>query len=351
MRVLMLSKACIVGIYQRKLERMAQKGLMLRVLVPPSWVDERGEQKLERLYTQGYDLRAIPIRFNGSYHLHHYPTLWREMRDFAPDWVYIDEEPYNLATWQALYCARRCGARALFFSWQNIQRRYPPPFSWGERWVLRQADFAVMGTQSAADVWRAKGYTGPYVVQPQFGTDTTLFAPQPRPPRPFTIGYIGRMVEEKGLYVLFDALAGLEGDWRLRMVGGGPLVRPLQARAAASGIAQRITWVPQVPSREMAAQYAHLDALVLPSLTRPNWKEQFGRVLVEAMACALPVVGSDSGAIPGVIGDAGLVVPEGRADALQEALARLLGDEALRAALGQRARARAVEMFSLEAVG
>jgi glycosyltransferase involved in cell wall biosynthesis len=351
MRVLMLSKACIVGIYQRKLERMAQKGHTLRVLVPPSWVDERGEQKLERLYTQGYDLRAIPIRFNGSYHLHFYPTLGREMRDFSPDWVYIDEEPYNLATWQALYHARRCGAKALFFSWQNIERRYPPPFSWGERWVLRRADFAVMGTQSAADVWRAKGYAGPYVVQPQFGTDTSLFAPSPRPSRPFTIGYIGRMVEEKGLFVLFDALAALEGDWRLRMVGGGPLISALQARAAASGIADRIAWVSQVPSSQVAAQYAYLDALALPSLTRPNWKEQFGRVLVEAMACAVPVVGSDSGAIPGVIGDAGLVVPEGDAEALRQALQRLQADAALRETLGQRGRQRAVEVFSVEAVG
>ena len=107
MRVSMLSKACIVGIYQRKLEAIARQGVELTALVPPSWQDERGEQALERSYTEGYRLRTIPIRFNGSYHLHHYPTLGAQLRAARPDIVHIDEEPYNLATWQALYQARR----------------------------------------------------------------------------------------------------------------------------------------------------------------------------------------------------------------------------------------------------
>ena len=82
MRVLMVSKACIVGIYQRKLEAIAKLGVNLRVLVPPSWKDERGEQKLERIYTEGYQLIEVPIRFNGYFHLHHYPTIGEHIRDF-----------------------------------------------------------------------------------------------------------------------------------------------------------------------------------------------------------------------------------------------------------------------------
>ena len=72
-----------------------------------------------------------------------------------------------------------------------------------------------------------------------------------------------------------------------------------------------------MPSTEVPAVLRALDVLVLPSLTTPSWKEQFGRVLQEAMACAIPVVGSDSGEIPHVIGDAGLVTPEGDAAALR----------------------------------
>jgi glycosyltransferase involved in cell wall biosynthesis len=350
-RVLMLCKACIVGIYQRKLEAIAQAGVELRVLVPPSWRDERGEQMLEAVYTSGYDLRIVPIVLNGNFHLHFYRGIADHIADFAPDIVHIDEEPYNLASWQALYHARQQGAKTLFFSWQNIMRRYPPPFSWGENWLLRHVDYALMGTQSAADVWRDKGYTGDLAVVPQFGTDLTLFQPRPHNVtlKPFTLGFIGRMVEEKGVHDLLEALAGLKGDWHLRMVGGGNRVEALQTQAQSLGIAERITWVGQIASTAMPAEYQKLDALVLPSRTRPNWKEQFGRVLIEAMASGVPVVGSDSGAIPDVIGNAGRVFPEGDVEALRTHLHRLLTDEASRQQLRTAGITRARE-FTHEAI-
>src|SRR2546430_1576859 len=122
----MVSKACLVGAYQRKLEELAQRGIELTVIVPPSWRDESGEVRLERTYTTGYRLLVEPIRFNGYYHLHYYPGLARRMAEFRPDIAHIDEEPYNLATWHALRLAREYGARSLFFSWQNLLRSYPP---------------------------------------------------------------------------------------------------------------------------------------------------------------------------------------------------------------------------------
>src|ERR1051325_11261038 len=212
LRVLMLSKACIVGIYQRKLEEIARLGVELLTLVPPSWKDERGETKLERVYTEGYQLEVVPIAFNGNFHLHYYPSLGTWIQRFRPQIVHIDEEPYNLASWQALYHARRAGAKSLFFSWQNINRTYPPPFNWGERWVLRNIDYALTGTESASQVWREKGYTGQMAVVPQFGTDPQLFSPPPNPnkQRSFTIGYVGRLVEEKGIHLLLRAAAQLQ---------------------------------------------------------------------------------------------------------------------------------------------
>jgi len=347
MRVLMLSKACIVGIYQRKLEQIAQRGIDLLALVPPSWRDERGEQLLERVYTQGYDLRAIPIALNGNFHLHWYPTLGRVMKEFQPHIVHIDEEAYNAVTWQALWLARRHKAKTLFFAWQNIERPYPPPFSWGESWVMRHVDYALAGTQSAADVLRAKGYTKPLSVIPQFGTDPDLFQPATeRPERPFTMGYLGRLVEEKGVLLLLEAASHLKGDWRLRFVGGGPLHETLVQQAQTLGIADRVTFVGQVPSTEMPMHYHALDVLVLPSLTRPNWKEQFGRVLVEAMASGVPVVGSDSGAIPDVIGDAGVIVPENNCAALSHALQLLLDQPAERERLAQAGRAHVLRHYT-----
>ncbi len=351
MRVLMLSKACIVGIYQPKLEAIARAGVELLVLTPPAWRDERGIQELERRYVSGYDLRATPIRCNGSFHLHHYPLLGRELRAFEPDIVHIDEEPYNLATFLALRQSRRISAKSLFFTWQNIQRRYPPPFSWLEQWVMRNIDCAVAGTDDAAAVLRAKGYRGPLATVPQFGTSQALFnPPDSRPDRPFTIGFIGRLVPDKGVDILLRALALLEGDWRLRLLGGGPARDDLQALAAELNLSQRTRFLGQLPSDHLPAQYHQLDALVLPSLTRPNWKEQFGRVLVEAMASGVPVIGSDSGAIPGVIGAAGRIVPEGDARALAAALRELRAQPALRARLSQLGRARFLAHFTHQGV-
>ncbi len=353
MRVLMLSKACIVGIYQRKLEEIARLGVDLTVVVPPTWRDERGELALERSYTDGYRLAVTPIRLNGHYHLHHYPGLDRWF-DPPPDIVHIDEEPYNLATWLALRQARRAGARSLFFSWQNIRRGYPPPFAIGEWWTLRHVDYALMGTESAAAVWREKGYAGPLAVIPQFGVDIDLFRPPTRPVtgRTRALGFVGRLVPEKGVDVLLQALSLIQeerfcqGNWRLDIVGSGPEQPALEALVDELNLRERVTFMGQIPSMQMPVFYRQLDILIVPSLTRPNWKEQFGRVLVEAMACGVTPIGSDCGAIPEVIGDAGLVVPEGDATALGYALCRLIQDDELRLDLARRGRERVQSYYT-----
>lgn len=349
MRVLMISKACVVGAYQRKLEELAQlPGVELVVLVPPSWRDSRGEQPLERAFTRGYELRTTPVAFNGRFHLHFYPRLAAEFAALRPDLVHMDEEPYNLATRQAVGLAQRWRIPACFFSWQNLYRRYPPPFGLWERYTLTRAAYAIAGNHAAAEVLRAKGYKGPLAVIPQFGIDPELFTPLPVPraERPFTIGYAGGLVPEKGVDTLLHACRRLSGTWRLLVAGEGAQRPALEALAERLGIADRIAWQGRLSSLQMPGFYHALDVLVLPSRTRRNWKEQFGRVLVEAMACGVPVVGSNSGEIPHVIGDAGLIVPEGDEVALADRLEHLRRDPELRADLGRRGRARALSRFT-----
>ncbi len=348
MRILMVSKACVVGVYQRKLEELARLPEMeLTVVVPPYWRDERGTIPLERQHTDGYDLVVEPMVFNGQFHLHFYPGLGGQIRRVRPDLVHIDEEPYNLATAHALWLARRAGARSLFFSWQNILRRYPLPFRWLERYVLDHVDYAIVGNQESRQVWQAKGYKGRIAVIPQFGVDPEIFCPAPRPPgRGFVVGYVGRLVEEKGVDLLLEAMAGLGSMWRAYVLGSGPAREALQNQARRLGLADRVSFDAPIPSSQMPAYYNQLDVIVLPSRTRPNWKEQFGRVLVEAMACGTPVVGSNSGEIPHVIGDAGLIFPEGQVDVLRTHLSRLLGDPNLRTDLARKGRERVLARFT-----
>ncbi len=349
MRILMMSKACVVGTYQRKLEEMARlPGVELTLVVPPSWRDPSGELCLEHAHVEGYRMRVEPIRFNGNFHLYYFPTLAHCIHDVRPDIVHIDEEPYNLAAWHALWLARRAGARSLFFSWQNIRRRYPPPFSRGERWVLSTVDYAIAGTESVAEIWRAKGYRGPMAVIPQFGIDPAIFFPANGRPtnHEFVIGYVGRLVPEKGVDLLIRALAQVSGRWRLEVIGQGPERESLERLVHRLNLAGQISFRGQVPSTRMPDFYRGLNVLVVPSRTRPNWKEQFGRVIVEAMACGVPVIGSGSGFIPDIIGQNGLLFPEGDIDALAAQLRRIMDDANLRRQLAATGRALALERFT-----
>lgn len=351
MRVVIVSKILVVAAYRQKLEAIANDPEVERLVAVtgPEWREPGGRRVRFETSDEpnNYELRVEPIWLNGSYHLFAWPRLGRVLRDVRPDLVHIDEEPYNLATAHGTWLAQRVGARSLFFAWQNLRRRYPPPFNWFEQAVYAHSALAIAGSQDALKVLRAKGYLGPGAVIPQFGVDPSLFSPAPSPPSgPPVIGFVARLVEEKGIFVLLDALHGLAGDWRLHVIGTGPVEAKARQRAIDLGIAERVIWERGIASTEVPSRLRTLTLLVQPSLTRRHWKEQFGRTVMEAMACGVPVIGSDSAEIPNVLGNAGLVVPEGDARALCESIARVLADSGLRQDLARRGRARVLTCFT-----
>ncbi len=357
MRVMMISKALVAGTSQRKLEELAKcPGVELTLVTPAYWQSDDGsKQALERLYTSGYEMIVTPMALNGNFHLHFYPRLGKIMRKLRPQIVHIDEEPYNFATLQAMRLARKVGARSLFFTWQNLYREYPLPFRVMEAYNYRHASMALAGNRDAAEVLKRKGYNGPIRVIPQFGFDTDIYRrAQPRQPRaegdPFTLGFLGRLVESKGLPTIIEALPLLPGNCHAVFIGNGPMRGALEEQAARLGVSERVTFRGSVPTYDIPAVLQDLDALVLPSLTRPNWKEQFGRVLCEAMACETPVIGSDSGEIPYVIGDAGLVFPEGNPQELSQRVRQLLDDPTLYADLARKGRQRVLDNYTQEQI-
>ena len=101
---------------------------------------------------------------------------------------------------------------------------------------------------------------------------------------------------------------------------------------------------------KVARYLASVDLLVAPSQTRPNWKEQFGRMVAEAFACRVPVIASDSGEIPYVVDDAGVILPESDSSAWANAISELLADKVRRDQLAQRGYARAITHYSLTQV-
>ncbi len=357
MRVLMLSKALVSGTSQRKLEELAKcSDVQLTLVTPPYWQHDNGTKLvLEKLYLTGYRMIVTPMFCNGNYHMHFYPKLGRIMQEVQPEILHIDEEPYNLATFHAMHLAHHHKARALFFTWQNLYRNYPPPFRQMELYNYRHADAALAGNQEAVEVLRRKGYHKAIYVIPQFGFDMEIYKrTAPRPPRipgtPFTLGFLGRLVETKGLTTMVEALTSLPDYCQAIFVGDGPMKSVLEEEAARLGVSNRVIIRPGVPTYEAPQVLAAFDVYILPSRTFPNWKEQFGRTLAEAMACETPVIGSASGEIPHVIGDAGLVFQEGNAQELSARVRQLLDDPQLYTTLSTAGRKRVLAHYTQEQI-
>jgi glycosyltransferase involved in cell wall biosynthesis len=356
----MISKACVTESYRTKLEYLNQLDphIQVGVVVPPSWGPLQFEPRED---DHRYPLLLTSVRFSGHNHFHFYPELRSVIRRYRPDLLHIDEEHYSMVTYQAIRIAERLRIPSLFFTWQNIYKSYPWPFSATERLVLARCRGAIAGNREAREVLRQKGFRNPIWVIPQFGTDTSLYYPRDKSRAKrtwnlearFVVGYVGRLIEEKGLDDLWQAsrpILAQHSDTVLLLAGSGPWADIIRSRAESEGLAGQLLILPWVKTQMMPLVMNALDVLVLPSHTTPRWKEQFGRVLTEAMASEVAVVGSSSGEIPEVIKDAGIVFPEGSATALFKAITSLYDNPGLRSNLGKSGRKRVLQHYSQETI-
>lgn len=339
---------------ERKLEMMAARpGFAFWLIRPHLWQDEYGKVAAKPV-VPGCQVVVVPLlgRPNDP-HRALYRTLTFALPTVRPHIIHAEEEPDSLAALQIALARRLFALRArlILHTWQNVNR----PKRWYVRLVTRislcQADAILCANRQAREVLREMGYRSPAEVIPPIGVDTRVFRPVGSfPSETFRAAYAGRFVPEKGLDTLLMAMARLGSDVELWLIGGGPQRAALQALAQRLGVADRVRWIPPVAPEEMPQLLAQVDAVVLPSRTTPVWKEQFGRILVEAMACKIPVVGSDSGAIPELVGDAGLIFPEGDTEALAGCLRRLKESPELQQELAERGYWRATELYTQERV-
>ena len=340
MRVLRVSHSAVVDEWRGRERALAQFGVDVMLLSASRSREGGGFVELQPRPGE----RVTGVTTLGSHpalFLYDPRPLWHALGE-SWDVIDIHEEPFALATAEILLirALRRNRAAVVLYTAQNIHKRYPIPFRWLERWALRTAAGISACNHEAAAIAERKGYAGRARVIP-LGIDPARFGPDDASKRDdvspsdrsATVGFAGRLVPEKGLHVLFEA-AGVEPRIRLRVVGAGPMYADLAVRAAAPDLAGRVAFAGGVAPSEIAAFYREIDVLAIPSIPTPTWTEQFGRVAVEAMACGIPVVSSDAGALPDVVGGAGIVVPSGDARALAAALIEASGHRAgeLRAA-------------------
>lgn len=354
--VLVISHTYITRIGREKWRELQRRyDVRLKIIVPTVWKDYLFTIRAEDHRDDELDVTALPVAFSGKEAAHFYRSATLGMRGFTPDILHVEEGTDALAYFQALLLRRVMApkAKTLFFTWMNFEKTLRFPFPSVERFNLRRSDAAICGNGDARDILRKKGYKNPIHVMPLLGLDAELFQRRAQPElaaalglRGTVIGYIGRFVPEKGVRQLLEQFARLEGERTLLLIGGGALEAELRQRADELGVADRVRIVLSIPHAEVPKYINVMDLLVLPSYTVPHWKEQFGQVLVQAMASEVPVLGSTHAEIPNVIGDAGFTFEERNWEDLRAKLQRLLDDAGLRAEYAVRGRARVCDLYT-----
>jgi phosphatidylinositol alpha-1,6-mannosyltransferase len=356
-RLLTISHSYVVASNRRLAHEMAVQGAgrwQVTAVAPPRFRGDLRSITLEPLRNEAAELRTAAIRFDRSPHLMWYDAP-RRMMTGEWDLVHCWEEPYVFA---AAQIARRTRASTAFVvsTFQNIDKTYPWPLSAFERQVIGRADGWIAFGESIRETLQKKANYSQKpsrVIAP--GVDMSEFAPHPDTRRrvrqtlgwedeALVVGFVGRFVPQKGLSTLTAALEASTIPWRALFVGGGPLETDLETFAGRHP--GRVHVVTGVPHPNVPAWLNAMSVLCAPSQTTPRWREQFGRMLIEAMACGIPVIASDSGEIPHVVGDAGLLVKEGAVTGWTSAIDRVLADDELRRDLSERGSHRVETKFA-----
>jgi len=363
-RVLIISHAYVAPENRRKLECLAEiEGLAVGVVFPSRWQTKHGGvEAAVRGSGSGdkkYEMFALGTFFqgNGARYFYRPVGLIRAWLQFEPQIIHLEEEPWSWAALEVALLNLIFRKKLLLFTWENLEVL----MSWAQRviekFVLGQADLVIAGSRGAKERIERQGFGGPVEILPQFGVDPRVFKLQKDVVLKkklglgeFTVGFVGRLVEEKGIDTLLEVASKIE-DASVLLVSSSPELPKQFAKLAKDlGVDHRLVLATGIPHQDLSKYLSLMDVLVLPSKTMPTWKEQFGRVLIEAMACQVPVIGSSSGAIPEVIGKAGLVFKEGNAVDLQAKIEQLKSSPRVREELAQKGYRRVLDNYTFEKI-
>jgi glycosyltransferase involved in cell wall biosynthesis len=318
MRVVRIYHAGRDPAHRERDRALARAGVDVTLIVPRSWPgpdDVTGEP---------FEVVQLPVARAGDVNRHCYldPHAINDVIDRAgPDVVDLHEETFSSVTHQVL---RRLDTRypAVAYAAQNIDKRLPPPFCWWERQALARLQGIYPCSRQAASVAVGKGFGGTVRVLPLPPSPLIVPGCQPAPTDIVRLLLVGRLVPEKGVRDAVRVLASVRAccPAQLVLVGTGPQARAAQMLAADLGVADDLQLLPWASASELAAHYGQAHVLLAPSRSTRRWAEQFGRVVVEAQAAGAVPVAYRCGALPEVVGEAGVLVPEGDSAAMARAV-------------------------------
>ena len=315
----------------RERERELQAAhIDVTLVLPSSWPERGGEITLS---AESFPIVELPVSRPGDVNRHAYTDpgkVRRLIAELEPDILDVHEEPFSGAARQWLAAAPRT-LPVVMYTAQNVDKRYPPPFSIYERRAHRHVAALYPCTRQAASVARGKGFAGLIDVIP-LGSDPALFyeGTQSLDDDELVLALIGRLVPEKGVRDAVHVLARVNAERPARLVlaGSGPEEGPARELAAAFGVADRLEVEPWRSAAEVAELYRLAHLVLVPSVATGTWVEQFGRVIIEAHASKAVVAGYASGSIPEVAGEAAVLADAGNASQLADRVVALLSDPA-----------------------
>lgn len=355
LRVLFVSHTYVVGVNQGKLDAIAATGTEVGLLVPAKWQALAWGKRfeVEKPYPR-IRIYSARVLFEGKVGAYFYPpwVIQKAIADFRPDVIQVEQEVFSLSAFEIALWARLARKPLVLFCWENMDRHLSKFRQWVRQFVLGTAQLIVAGNQEGKELLRQWGYKGIIEVMPQMGVDTALFNPglrQPKDNSQLVVGFVGRLAHQKGIDILIAALSQLRDrghHCQVILCGSGAEEEMLRQEAQQQNVADLIVWRGGVRHDEVPAEMSKFDVLVLPSRTTLDWKEQFGHVLIEAMAMGIPAVGSSCGEIPNAIGRPDLVFPEGDAQQLAAILERMIKDRPWRQQLEQDSLNRVKEHYT-----
>ena len=349
MNILVIDKTAVIPAYRKKWEYPADyDDIRMTLLVPNRWKENYRDIPLEKADGKTESkLRIIPgsVIFPGYENRGFYITsLIKAFRKSKPDIIHLMEEPYSLFALQTILVKKILAKKAkiIFYTYDNISYMYQFPYKFSfvyksiERFTLKNADCALCSSEEIKKLLILKGFIKPVeVVYPCFDfnflkkSDTGNLK-EYLGLKGIVIGYTGRIIKEKGLETLLKACSSLSVKYSILLVGSGSNKENLLKLADELGIGDKLMFVSSIDYKEIPSLLSLMDIFVLPSITTRKWKEQFGRVIIEAMACEVPVIGSTSGAIPEVVNDAGLIFKENDPHDLKNKIMMLIKDSKFR---------------------
>jgi glycosyltransferase involved in cell wall biosynthesis len=356
-RLITIGHSYVVAENRRLAHEMAIAGRgrwRVTAVAPVAYRGDLRRIPLEPIANEACAVVPLRVRFDRVPHLMWYAGL-SDALSAGADVIHCWEEPYVLAGAQVARHAPASG-RVVYATFQNLSKSYPPPLDGFERESLTRASaWIAFGRTVEETLGERDGYGRlPHRVIPP-GVDIARFIPDAAAGRAvrrhlgwqddaLVVGYLGRFAPEKGLPDLCEALGRLRSPWHALFVGGGALQGDLEIfRDRCPG---RVHIANGVDHAEVPRWLSAMTVLCAPSRTTASWREQFGRMLIEAMSCGVPVVATSSGEMPHVVGDAARIVAERDPAAFADAVDALLGDARARSELAAAGVARARDRFA-----